>query len=76
MYAVEGTEAPSTRGGRAAATTSVSAAAVAKVLSGVNFPKNKDELRDYAQRHTSKAEVIDREASNSDFASLEDFQRQ
>ena len=33
------TEAPGTKGGRAAATSSVSAAAVAKVLSGVDFSK-------------------------------------
>jgi hypothetical protein len=53
------TEAPSTKGGRAAATASVSAAAVAKVLSGVDFPKNKGELRDYAQKHMTEVEVAD-----------------
>jgi hypothetical protein len=56
-------EQPSKAGGRAAATASVSAATIAKVLSGVVFPKNKNELRDYAQRHMSKAEVINCEAS-------------
>jgi hypothetical protein len=56
---VAGTEAPSKKGGRAAATTSVSAAAVAKVLTGVDFPKNKHELRDYAQRHMTEVEVVD-----------------
>jgi Protein of unknown function (DUF2795) len=56
---VSRTEAPSTRGGMAAATTSVSAAAVAKMLSGVDFPKNKDELRDYAQKHITDSEVAD-----------------
>ena len=56
---VAATEAPGTKGGRAAATASVSAAAVAKVLSGVDFPKNKGELRDYAQRHMTEVEVAD-----------------
>jgi hypothetical protein len=55
---VAGTQAPSKKGGRAAATTSVSAAVIAKVLSGVDFPKNKGELRDYAQRHMTKVEVV------------------
>jgi hypothetical protein len=53
------TEASSKKGGRAAATTSVSAATVAKVLSGVDFPKNKSGLRDYVQRHMTKVEVVD-----------------
>jgi hypothetical protein len=56
---VAATEAPGTKGGRAAATASVSAAAVAKVLSGVDFPRNKGELRDYAQRHMTEVEVAD-----------------
>lgn len=53
------TEAPGARGGRAAATSSVSAAAIAKVLSGVNFPKNKGELRDHAQKHVTDVNVTD-----------------
>ncbi len=53
------TEAPGARGGRAAATSSVSAAAIAKVLSGVNFPKNKGELRDHAQKHVTDVKVTD-----------------
>jgi hypothetical protein len=53
------TESPGTIGGRAAATTSVSAAAVAKVLSGVHFPMQKDELKNYAQKQMSKVEVAD-----------------
>ena len=52
-------EAPGTKGGRAAATSSVSAATVAKVLSGVDFPKNKGHLRDYAQKHMKDVEVAD-----------------
>jgi hypothetical protein len=53
------TEAPSTKGGRAAASMSVSAATIAKVLSGANFPKNKDELRDYAQKHMTEVGIAD-----------------
>jgi Protein of unknown function (DUF2795) len=53
------TEAPGAKGGKAAATSSVSAAAVAKVLSGVDFPKNKDELKDHAQKHMTYMEVTD-----------------
>jgi hypothetical protein len=53
------TEAPSAKGGRAAATASVSAATVAKVLSGVDFPKNKVELKDYAQKHMTEVEVAE-----------------
>jgi HEAT repeat protein len=54
------TEAPGAKGGRAAAAaSSVSAAAVAKVLSGIDFPKNKGELRDCAQKHMTDIEVAD-----------------
>jgi len=59
---VADTEAPGAKGGRAAAATpsSVSAAAVAKVLSGVNFPKNKGELKDHARNHmTDMKEIAD-----------------
>jgi hypothetical protein len=55
---VANTEAPGVKGGRAATTSSVSAAAIAKVLSGVNFPKNKDELRDHAQKNMTDKEVV------------------
>ena len=48
------TEAPSTKGGRTAAAMSVSAATIAKVLSGADFPKNRDELKDYAQKHLTE----------------------
>jgi uncharacterized protein YeeX (DUF496 family) len=56
---VSKTEAPGAKGGRAAATSSVSAATIAKVLSGVDFPKNKDELRDHVQKHVTDIEVAD-----------------
>jgi hypothetical protein len=65
------TEPPSTKGGRAAA-KSVSAATVAKVLSGVDFPKNKDELRDYAQKHVTDVEVADPQRIISIIDSLPD----
>lgn len=45
---VAATEPPSTRGGKAAATAAISAATVAKVLSGIDFPKDKRELKGYA----------------------------
>ena len=54
------TEQPSIRGGKLAASASVSSAAVAKILFGVDFPKSKDELKDYAQKHMTKVvEVAD-----------------
>jgi hypothetical protein len=53
------TEAPGTKGGRTAAAMSVSAATIAKVLSGVDFPKNKHELRDYVQKSMTEVEVAD-----------------
>ena len=42
---VESAEQPSKKGGRTAATYSISAAAIAKVLSGIDFPKDKDSLK-------------------------------
>jgi hypothetical protein len=60
---VEVTEKPSIRGGRAAtASSSISAATIAKVLSGIDFPKSKNDLKEYARDHISKAQVGDTEA--------------
>ena len=61
---VEATEKPSKRGGRAAvkSSSSVSAATIAKVLSGIDFPKSKDSLKQYAKDNISKAEVEDTDA--------------
>ena len=70
------TQKPSTKGGRAAATTSVSATTVAKVLSGVDFPKNKGELRDYAQKHMTVVEVADPQRIISVIDSLPDREYQ
>lgn len=54
---VERAEQPSKKGGKAAANLSVSAAAIAKVLSGVDFPKTKESLKQYAKKNISKAEI-------------------
>jgi len=70
------TQAPGTKGGRAAATTSVSATTVAKVLSGVDFPKNKGELRDYAQKHMTDVEVAEPQSIISVIDSLPDREYQ
>lgn len=55
----EATEQPSKKGGRAAANESISAAAIAKALSGIDFPKTKDRLMQYVQQHISKLEIKD-----------------
>jgi hypothetical protein len=58
----EATEQPSKRGGRSAViSSSISAATIAKVLSGIDFPKSRDSLKEYAKEHISKAEVEDLE---------------
>jgi hypothetical protein len=60
---IKETEKPSTRGGRAAiASSSISAATIAKVLSGIDFPKSKDDLKEYAKDNISNAQVGDTEA--------------
>jgi hypothetical protein len=60
---VEASEQPSKRGGRIAVkSSSISAATIAKVLSGIDFPQSKDGLKQYAKDNISKAEVEDAEA--------------
>jgi hypothetical protein len=60
---VEATEKPSKRGGRTAVkSSSVSAATIAKVLSGIDFPMSKDSLKQYAKDNISKAQVEDTDA--------------
>ena len=60
---VEETEKPSTRGGRAGViSSSISAATIAKVLAGIDFPKSKNDLKEYARDHISKAQVGDTES--------------
>jgi hypothetical protein len=53
----EATEQPSKKGGKAAVRSSISAASIAKVLSGIDFPKTKDGLRQYAKKNIFKVEV-------------------
>jgi hypothetical protein len=60
---VQASEQPSKKGGRTAViSSSISAATIAKVLSGIYFPKSKDGLKEYAKENISKAEVEDIEA--------------
>ena len=54
---VEQAEQPSTKGGRSAANQSISAASIAKVLSGVDFPKTKESLKQYATKNISEIEI-------------------
>lgn len=54
---VEQAEQPSKKGGRAAANQSISAAAIAKVLSGVDFPKTRESLKQYATKNISEIET-------------------
>ncbi|WP_437743169.1 DUF2795 domain-containing protein [Sorangium sp. So ce1504] len=51
---VAASEPPGRRGGRAAATEAVSAAAVAKMLGGIDFPKSKAELLAHAEHNHSR----------------------
>src|SRR5207249_4514478 len=51
------TEQPSKKGGKAAVRSSVSAASIAKALSGIDFPKTKDGLRQYAKKNISKVDI-------------------
>jgi hypothetical protein len=46
-------------GGKVAATASTSAAGIAKMLSGIEFPKDKNELVDYAKENKSKVKSSD-----------------
>jgi hypothetical protein len=46
-------------GGKAAATRAPSAAAIAKLLSGVDFPKRKNELIDHAEANKAKVEAAE-----------------
>ena len=57
---IEASEQPSKKGGRTAATSSsMSAAAIAKVLSGIDFPKRKNSLKEYAEKNISKVQIED-----------------
>jgi hypothetical protein len=68
---VQASEQPSKKGGRAAViSSSISAATIAKVLSGIDFPKSKDGLKEYAKENISKAEVQDIETLMNIFDEL------
>ncbi|MFL6315813.1 MAG: DUF2795 domain-containing protein [Nitrososphaeraceae archaeon] len=56
---VEAAEQPSKKGGKVAATSSISAATIAKVLSGIDFPKRKNSIKEYAKKKVSNIEVED-----------------
>jgi hypothetical protein len=57
---IEETEKPSVRGGRAAIeSSSISAATIAKVLSGIDFPKSKDDLVQYAGHNLDNREKVE-----------------
>src|SRR5919198_2157512 len=59
---VEAAEQPGKKGRKTAViSSSISAATIAKVLSGIDFPKSKDSLKEYAKEHISKVEVEDLE---------------
>jgi uncharacterized protein DUF2795 len=47
------------KGGKVAATKSSSAAALAKILAGIRFPRNKTELLDWAREHKSKVKAAE-----------------
>jgi hypothetical protein len=47
------------KGGKAAATKAASAAAIAKVLSGIEFPKGKHEIVNYADKNKQKLSDIE-----------------
>ena len=60
---VEASEEPSKRGGRIAVkSSSISAATIAKVLSGIDFPQSKGSIKQYVKDHISKAQVENTEA--------------
>lgn len=68
-------------GGATAASMSPSAAAVAKVLSGADFPKKKQDLIAYAENNKSKVEVAEqviqmiRELPNRTYDNMADVER-
>jgi hypothetical protein len=56
---VEASEQPSKKGGKTAATSSISAATIARVLSGIDFPKTKNSIKEYAKKNISNIKVRD-----------------
>ena len=68
-------------GGKIAASSSVSAASVAKMLSGIEFPKNKNQLIDYAEQNKDKINDPDsvietlKELHDTQFENMADVER-
>ena len=68
-------------GGKAAATRAPSAAAIAKILSGIDFPKKKNDLIKYAETNKSKVEVpeeiiqVIRELPDRTYANMADIEK-
>jgi hypothetical protein len=68
-------------GGKIAASSSASAASVAKILSGIEFPKNKDQLIDYAERNKDRVSEPDaviealKELHNDHFENMADVEK-
>ena len=68
-------------GGKIAANSSVSAASIAKILSGIKFPKNKNQLIDYAEQNKDKINDPDsvietlKELHDTQFENMADVER-
>jgi hypothetical protein len=68
-------------GGKIAASSSVSAASVAKMLSGIEFPKSKNQLIDYAEQNKDKINDPDsvietlKELHDTHFENMADVER-
>jgi hypothetical protein len=68
-------------GGKIAASSSVSAASIAKVLSGIEFPKNKNQLIDYAKQNKDRISDPDsviealKELSDNHFENMADVEK-
>ena len=58
---VEVTEQPSRKGRRTAAMSSISTASITKVLSGIDFSREKSSLKEYAKKNISNVEVEDKD---------------
>lgn len=68
-------------GGKAAATRAPSAAAIAKILSGADFPKEKQELIRYAEKNKNKVEASEeviqvmRELPDKNYSNMADVEK-
>src|SRR5919109_1594919 len=68
-------------GGKIAASSSTSAAAVAKILSGIDFPRNKEEIIEYAKENKDKVNEPDavietlKELHDTHFENMADIEK-